>query len=119
MKKGNIPKFKLDPKKPPRSDWRAFDAMSAAEPTAPRRPTHCPPASKAQLARARRVPTVAALRKKLKLTQEEFARHFISRSAPCATGSKARTSPTRRQRSCSPSLPTNRECGSARPRTRA
>ena len=31
MKKGNITKFKLDPKKPPKSDWRAFDAMSAAE----------------------------------------------------------------------------------------
>jgi putative transcriptional regulator len=36
----------------------------------------CPPASKAQLARARRVPTGAALRKKLKLTQEEFAARF-------------------------------------------
>ena len=36
----------------------------------------CPPASEAQLARARRVPTVAALRKKLNLTQEEFAARF-------------------------------------------
>src|SRR4029077_536039 len=26
MKKGSIRKFRLDPKKPPRSDWRAFDA---------------------------------------------------------------------------------------------
>ncbi len=36
----------------------------------------CPPATNAQLARARRVPTVGALRKKLKLTQEEFAARF-------------------------------------------
>jgi putative transcriptional regulator len=36
----------------------------------------CLPATEAQLARARRVPTVRALRKKLKLTQEEFATRF-------------------------------------------
>jgi putative transcriptional regulator len=36
----------------------------------------CPPATRAQLARARRVPTVRALRKKLNLTQEEFAARF-------------------------------------------
>jgi len=36
----------------------------------------CPPATKSQLARARRVPSVHALRKKLNLTQEEFARRF-------------------------------------------
>ncbi|MBM3512140.1 MAG: helix-turn-helix domain-containing protein [Alphaproteobacteria bacterium] len=34
------------------------------------------PASKAQLARARRVPMVHALRQELKLTQEEFAARF-------------------------------------------
>jgi putative transcriptional regulator len=34
------------------------------------------PATAAQLARARRVPTVRALRKKLNLTQEEFAARF-------------------------------------------
>lgn len=77
MKKGNITKFRLNPKKPPKSDWRAFDAMSAAERRrAAASDPDCPPASKAQLARARRVPTVAALRKKLKLTQEEFAARF-------------------------------------------
>jgi hypothetical protein len=31
MKKGNITRFKLSPKKQPKSDWRAFDAMSAEE----------------------------------------------------------------------------------------
>ena len=35
-----------------------------------------PPATAAQLARARRVPTVRALRQKLNLTQEEFAKRF-------------------------------------------
>jgi putative transcriptional regulator len=36
----------------------------------------CLPATKAQLARARRVPTVRALRKKLNMTQEQFAKRF-------------------------------------------
>ena len=31
MKKGNITSFRLDPKKPPKSDWRAFDAMNEDE----------------------------------------------------------------------------------------
>lgn len=35
-----------------------------------------PPATEAQLARARRVPTVRALRTRLNLTQEEFAARF-------------------------------------------
>jgi putative transcriptional regulator len=64
-------------KKPPKTDWRAFDAMSEqdrrraalADPDAR-------PATRAQLARARRVPDVRALRQKLNLTQEEFAARF-------------------------------------------
>jgi putative transcriptional regulator len=36
----------------------------------------CPPATKGQLARARRVPTVRALRAALKLTQRQFAARF-------------------------------------------
>jgi putative transcriptional regulator len=36
----------------------------------------CPPAAAAHLARARRVPAVRALRKKLKLTQQEFSARF-------------------------------------------
>ena len=31
MKKGSITKFRLSPKKPPKTDWRAFDAMSEEE----------------------------------------------------------------------------------------
>jgi putative transcriptional regulator len=56
MKRGGITKFKLNPKRPPKSDWRAFDAMSdeqrhqaaVADPDAL-------PATEAQLARARRL----------------------------------------------------------------
>ena len=77
MKKGNIARFGLNPKKPPKTDWRAFDAMSEQERhRATLSDPDCPPATGAQLARARRVPTVRALRKKLKLTQEEFAARF-------------------------------------------
>jgi putative transcriptional regulator len=77
MKKGNITKFRLNPKKPPKSDWRAFDALSEADRhQAALSDVDAPPATEAQLARARRVPSVRALRKMLKLTQEEFAARF-------------------------------------------
>jgi putative transcriptional regulator len=77
MKKGSITKFKLNPKKPPKTDWRAFDAMSEGERhQAALSDPDSPPATEAQLGRARRVPTVRALRLKLKLTQEEFAARF-------------------------------------------
>jgi putative transcriptional regulator len=77
MKKGSTTRYRLNAKRPPKSDWRAFDAMSdkdrhkaaLADPDAP-------PATKAQLARARRVPSVRALRAKLNLTQEQFAARF-------------------------------------------
>jgi uncharacterized protein (DUF4415 family) len=70
MKKGNITRFKLNPKRRPKTDWRAFDAMSKEERhRAALSDPDCPPATKAQLARARRVPTVRALRKKLNRTQ--------------------------------------------------
>ena len=77
MKKGNTTSFRLNPKKPPKTDWRPFDAMSEDERhQAALSDPDCPPATKSQLARARRVPSVHALRKKLNLTQEEFARRF-------------------------------------------
>ena len=70
-------KFKLNPKRPPKTDWRAFDAMSEGQRhRAAISDPDCPPATEARLARARRVPTVRALRKKLNLTQEEFAARF-------------------------------------------
>lgn len=77
MKKRSITRFKLNSKKPPKTDWRAFDAMSAEDRhRAALSDADAPPATAAQLAYARRVPTVRALRKKLNLTQEEFAARF-------------------------------------------
>src|SRR5437763_7978956 len=77
MKKGSITRFKLNPRRPPKTDWRAFDAMSEEERhRAALSDPDSPPATEPQLARARRVPTVRALRKKLNLTQEEFAARF-------------------------------------------
>jgi putative transcriptional regulator len=77
MKKGSITRFKLNPNKLPKSDWRAFDAMSEEKRhQAALSDADASPATEAQLARARRVPTVRALRKRLNLTQEEFAKRF-------------------------------------------
>jgi len=81
MKKEGTTRFKLDAKKPPKkpsqTGWRAFDAMSEAQRRrAALADADAPPATAAQLARARRVPDVRALRQKLKLTQEEFAARF-------------------------------------------
>jgi putative transcriptional regulator len=77
MKRKNTTRFKLDPNKPPKTDWRAFDGMSEDERhRAALSDPDARPATKARLARARRVPTVRALRQKLKLTQEEFAARF-------------------------------------------
>jgi hypothetical protein len=53
MRKGNITRFKLNLKKPPKTDWRAFDAMSEKERhDAALSDPDCLPASEAQLARA-------------------------------------------------------------------
>jgi putative transcriptional regulator len=77
MKSGSTTRYKLNPRKPPKTDWRAFDAMSEAERhRAALADADAPPATAAQLARARRVPSVRALRKQLNLTQEEFAARF-------------------------------------------
>jgi hypothetical protein len=60
MKKGSITRFKLDPKKPPKTDWRAFDAMSDDERhQAALSDPDSPPATEKQLVRARRVSTAA------------------------------------------------------------
>jgi putative transcriptional regulator len=77
MKKGSSTSFRLNPKKPPKTRWRAFDAMTDEDRhKAALSDPDCPPATRAQLAQARRVPTVRALRKMLNLTQEEFAARF-------------------------------------------
>jgi len=77
MKKGSTTRFKLNAKKPPKTDWRAFDAMSERDRhRAALSDPDARPATAAQLARARRVPSVRALRQRLNLTQEEFAARF-------------------------------------------
>ena len=77
MKKESITRFRLDPKKPPKADWRAFGTMNEQERhQAALSDPDAAPATEAQLERARRMPTVRALRKKLNLTQEEFAARF-------------------------------------------
>ena len=77
MKKEGITRFKLDPKGPPKTDWRDFDAISEHERhRAALSDPDATPATEPQLQRARRTPTVRALRNKLNLTQEEFAVQF-------------------------------------------
>lgn len=77
MEKENSTRFKLDPAKPPKSDWNSFDAMTEEERhRAALSDPDARSATEAQLAGARRVPNVRALRKKLNLTQEEFAARF-------------------------------------------
>jgi hypothetical protein len=56
MKKGSITKFKLDPEKLPKADWRAFDEMSETDRhRAALSDPDAPPATAAQLSRARKV----------------------------------------------------------------
>lgn len=77
MKKGSTTRFRLDPKRPPKTDWRAFDAMTEEERHAAAvSDPDCPPATEAQLARARRVVNVRAIRQSMNLRQEEFAERF-------------------------------------------
>ena len=69
--------FRLDPDHPPAMDWSAFDALTEEEQeAAARSDPDSPPLTEEQLARARRVSPIKALRFKLGLTQEEFAARF-------------------------------------------
>ena len=77
MKKGSITRYRLRPKKPPKTDWSAFDAMSEEERhQAALSDPDAQPATESQLVRARRVPSVRALRRKLGLSQAAFAARF-------------------------------------------
>ena len=104
MKKESITRFKLNPKKPPKTDWRAFDGMSEeARHRAAVSDPDAPPASKAQLARARRVPTVRALRAKVEFDAGRVcsavpppARDCARLGARRASSRQGRTSPANR-----------------------
>jgi putative transcriptional regulator len=77
MKKESITRFSLDKKRLPKTDWRGFDAMSEQQRhRAALSDPDAAPATEEQLQGARRMPTVRALRKKLNMTQEEFAARF-------------------------------------------
>ena len=77
VKKDGITRFKLDPNNPPKSDWRALDAMSEEESHAAAvSDPDAQPLTEEQLKRMRRVPNVAQIRAKLDLTQEQFAARF-------------------------------------------
>jgi putative transcriptional regulator len=77
MKKENITKFKLDPRNSPKSDWHHFDSMTDEQRReAARSDPDARPATARQLASARRTPNLRALRERLELTQEEFAKRF-------------------------------------------
>lgn len=75
--KGTTMYFELDSNQPPTTDWTAFDQMTEAERhAAALADPDAQPATEAQLAQARRVPNVRLLRRKLNLTQEQFAHTF-------------------------------------------
>ena len=97
MKKGRITRFKLDPKKPPNSDWRAFDAMTEEPAPSPRFGNPTSPATRCSLRVRVALPSVRALREKLNLTQEAFAARFHLPPTSCGLGIKA-ARPTIRHR---------------------
>lgn len=69
--------FELDPNHLPSTDWSQFDKMTEAERhAAALADPDAQPATEAQLALARQVPNVRLLRRRLNLTQEQFARTF-------------------------------------------
>ena len=77
MNDNTIITFSLDPDNPPVTDWSRFDALTDEElEAAALADPDSPPLTEGQLARARRVPPLKALRFKLGLTQEEFAARF-------------------------------------------
>lgn len=69
--------FDLDPNQLPVTDWSHFDKLTEVERhAAALTDLDALPASEEQLAHARRIPDVRSLRRKLNLTQEQFARTF-------------------------------------------
>jgi putative transcriptional regulator len=70
-------RFRLDPAHPPKADWSRLDAMTEEQRhEAALSDADAQPATDEQLARMRRVPNVTAIRTKLGLDIDEFARRF-------------------------------------------
>lgn len=78
MKNVATTKFRRDAgKAADKADWAEFDSMTDAEAHAAAvSDPDCPPATDAQLKRARRAINAAAVRRNLGLTQEQFAAKF-------------------------------------------
>lgn len=78
MKKENTTiLFEPDPNNLPKTDWSRFDAMSEEQRhQAALFDPDCPPATEAQLEKARRTSEIRSIRRALGLTQEEFAKRF-------------------------------------------
>ena len=69
--------FDLDPNNLPETDWAAFDAMTEEERhAAALSDPDAQPANEEQLVRAWRSPQVRTLRRRLNLSQEQFAQRF-------------------------------------------
>ncbi len=82
MKDENIITFRLDPNDPPQVDWSKFDAMTDEEKhAAAQSDPDAQPATEEQLARGKRT-YIKHLRRRLGLTQEEFAARFHLPYAP-------------------------------------
>ena len=79
MSAGNITKVRLNPKRPlsGKTDWRRIDAMSdAAAMRGALSDPDAPPSAPRALKRFRRVVRVRDLRRKLGMTQRQFAQTF-------------------------------------------
>lgn len=78
MKKENTTTlFELNQNNPPKTDWSRFDAMTEEQRhQAALSDPDCPPATEAQLEKAKRTSEIKAIRRTLGLTQEEFAKCF-------------------------------------------
>lgn len=76
-KMSNSERYRLDPANPPKADWSRIDAMTEeARHVAALADPDAQPATDEQLARMRRVPSVTAIRTKLGLDIETFAKRF-------------------------------------------
>jgi putative transcriptional regulator len=74
MKEENITRLRLDPKQPPKTDWRDFDAISGEERhQAALSDPDAQPLTPEQLAGMRRMSRVRVLRQRLGMTQMQFA----------------------------------------------
>ena len=69
--------YRFDPANPPKADWSLLDAMSEEQcHTAALADPDAQPLTDAQLSRMRRVPDIAAIRAKMGLDLDAFAKRF-------------------------------------------